>query len=78
MFDVEIQENFVFGSGSVGNPATGEIQLALDLYTPVGAEFNKPGMLLLYGGGFTERNLDQMKPLAEEFASRGWAVATAD
>ena len=78
MFDVEIQEDIVFGSGSIGNPPSGEIPLALDLYTPVGAEFSKPGMLLLYGGGFQLRSLDQMRPLAESFASRGWSVGTMD
>jgi acetyl esterase/lipase len=78
MFDVTIQEDIVFGTGSTGNPATGEIPLALDVFTPVGAEFTRPGILLLYGGGFETRDLDQLRPVAQEFASRGWVAATGD
>ena len=78
MFEVQIQKDIVYATGSTGNPASGEINLALDLFTPVGAEFTKPGMFLLYGGGFEERNLGQLDFLAQEFASRGWIVATGD
>ena len=78
MFEVEIQEDLVFGMGSIGNPVSGEIPLALDLFSPVNAEFKKPAMLLLYGAGFENRALDQLKPLAEELASRGWVTATGD
>ena len=70
IFEVEVQEDIIFGVGSVGNPGSGELPLALDLYSPVGVQFDKPGMLLLYGGGFMERHPDQLRPLAEEFASQ--------
>ncbi len=77
-FDVQVQEDVVFGAGDVGNPVSGEIPLAMDVFSPAEADFMKPAILLLYGGGFEERHLDQLRPLAEEFASRGWLAATGD
>ena len=60
MFIDEIYEakrinDIQYGKGSTGNPASGSIDLFLDLYQPNGINLKqkKPALIVIHGGAFT-------------------------
>lgn len=77
IYDVGVQSNVLYGTGSVGNPASGQIDLLLDLYSPTGpdAPALSPGLILIHGGGGNKAG-SNMVTWATEFASRGYVVAS--
>lgn len=77
-FGFDVQRNIIYGTGSVGNPASGEIDLLLDLYEPVGLPGLKPGLVYIRGGSFDHGDKASFVPasMAEEYASRGYVVAS--
>jgi len=81
MFGVNVTNNLVYGTGEVGFGTPGgltNVDLLLDLYTPLGAGLPSqlPGIVLIHGGGFVSGNKSAMTALATDFASRGY-VATS-
>lgn len=54
-----------------------ESELTLFAHEPLGAPAaDKPAVLLIHGGGFTDGSAGAMQTLAKEFASRGWVAFT--
>jgi acetyl esterase/lipase len=63
-----------YGQGGI---ATGSKNLQLDLYEPTGSsDANKPGIVLIHGGGFTGGSRTSMSFLADHFASRGYVAVS--
>lgn len=52
----------------------GEISIPLEIYVPK-AEGTYPGILLIHGGGWKQRQVEADRPLAERLALRGYVVA---
>jgi acetyl esterase/lipase len=63
-----------YGQGRIG---AGSKDLQLDLYQPTGStDANKPGVVLIHGGGFTGGSRGSMAFLGEHFASRGYLAVS--
>lgn len=75
-FAVDVQPDIVYGMGAIGNPASGEMDLHLDLYQPVAPPQNRPAVLLLHGGAFFDGDKSDFSDLALEYASRGYVAAS--
>lgn len=69
-----------YGTGSVGNPASGEIPLMLDIYRPTGAGLpaSLPGLVYIHGGGFTRGSRSGFDALlfCPAFARRGYVTVS--
>ncbi len=74
--DVTVTKDLVFGSGrDFGGKGTQ--QLDLDIYEPAGDTLAKrPLVVLAFGGGFYFGDKEQLAPLAEEYARRGFVAAS--
>ena len=55
IYETTVTSDIQYGTGSVGNPASGQIPLHLDVYQPTGAGLpaKLPGFVVIHGGGFT-------------------------
>lgn len=72
--------NIVYGTGLVDNGG-GTLDLKLDLYRPTdiggGAlPAASPGLVMIHGGGFIDRDKSDIAPFAQIFASYGYTVAS--
>ena len=78
MFGIGVQHDVVYGKGYVGNPASGEIDLMLDLYQTVGPPELRPALVFVHGGGFEICDKADLpdSTFAEQYASRGYVVAS--
>jgi predicted esterase len=79
IFGVQLTSNVTYGTGPVNNGA-GTMNLKLDIYrptklaTPLPA--NSPVIALIHGGGFIAGDKLDMAPLAQQYASLGYVVAS--
>ena len=80
LYAVTVQSDVIYGTGSVGNPPTGTIDLRLDVYSPSGpgAPALRPAVVLIHGGGFSggDKAGGNMVTIGTELASRGYNVAS--
>lgn len=76
VFDVIDQNDVLYGFGSTGNPASGEIELVLDLYQPTAPPVPRPAMIFIHGGSFETGDKSDFTSLARGFASRGYVAAS--
>lgn len=82
MYDVEIEENLIYGYGlkhesfDFDNPTVKPLKL--DVYRPENNFKNRPVLVLIHGGGFKtgSKNNNNYVNLSNFFASRGWVVFT--
>ena len=81
-FEVSEVCGLVYGTGSVGNPASGTRELLLDLHLPAGpgSGGRRPALVVLHGGGFTGGSRDNPGPasLCRAYAGRGYVAASID
>jgi acetyl esterase/lipase len=81
-FSVQLTLGLVYGTGGVGEPAPGSVDLLLDLYEPTGfgVPALRPAFVIIHGGGFTEgsRLQAELVTLATELASRGYVCISID
>ncbi len=82
LYAANLSSNIEYGTGSVGNPQSGQIPLLLDLYQPNGAGLPKslPGFVVIHGGGFTggSKTQDSIVQLCQAYARRGYVVVSID
>ena len=80
-YEVEVQENLIYGYGlshnsyKFENPL--EIPLKLDVYIPINDFKNRPILVLIHGGGFRsgdKKKMSQYIRFSKYFASRGFVV----
>ncbi|MGB1128400.1 MAG: alpha/beta hydrolase [Haloferula sp.] len=80
MFDVVVTSDIQYGTGSVGNPSSGQIPLRLDVYQPagVGLPASLPGFVVIHGGGFTagSKTAVTIVQLCEAYARRGYVTVS--
>ncbi|MFT6059318.1 MAG: acetyl esterase/lipase [Lentimonas sp.] len=82
LYAANLDPDIQYGTGSVGNPQSGQIPLLLDLYWPSGAGLPKslPGFVVIHGGGFIGGTKTQggIVQLCQAYASRGYVVVSID
>ncbi|WP_028562816.1 alpha/beta hydrolase fold domain-containing protein [Paenibacillus pinihumi] len=75
VFKIQVQTDIVFAVKA--NERGKEEQLELDVYEPVQeGKAARPLILFIHGGGFNSGDKSDAKAIAEEWASRGYAVAS--
>lgn len=73
---VQVQRDITFATVT-DNGA--QIDLLMDIYTPDGDTNNdRPVMIVFSGGGFVAQDRENVEPIAEDFAKRGYIGVTAD
>lgn len=79
LFGVQLTSNVTYGTGPTNNGA-GTANLKLDIYRPVQLSTplpaTSPVIVLIHGGGFISGDKTDMAPLAQEYASLGYVVAS--
>jgi acetyl esterase/lipase len=79
LFGVQVTPNVTYGTGPVNNGA-GTMNLKLDIYRPVQVATplpaTSPVIVLIHGGGFIGGDKTDMAPLAQQYASLGYVVAS--
>ncbi len=79
LFGVQVTPNITYGTGPVQGGAS-TANLTLDLYQPVPVATplpaQTPAIVLVHGGGFVGGDKTDMAPLAQEYASLGYVVAS--
>ena len=80
IYGIRETENIVYGAGSTGNPASGSIDLLLDIFEPTGDNLpeKRPALVMVHGGGLTGGTKDHgyLTSLAENFTKRGYVVVS--
>ena len=80
IYGVQETEDIVYGTGSTGNPASGSIELLLDIFEPTGTNLpeKRPALVMVHGGGLTGGTKDHgyLTSLAENFTRRGYVVVS--
>jgi acetyl esterase/lipase len=80
VFEVQRTNNIRYGTGDVGNPVSGQIDLFLDLYQPVGESLpeKRPGIVFIHGGGFVggDKGTSQLVRLCDTYARRGYVTVS--
>lgn len=80
IYGVQETENITYGTGSTGNPASGSIDLLLDIFEPSGANLpeKRPALVMVHGGGLTGGTKDHgyLTSLAENFVKRGYVAVS--
>ncbi|RXZ81032.1 hypothetical protein EBB07_16505 [Paenibacillaceae bacterium] len=77
VFEVQVQKEIIYAVNA--NKQGKKESLALDLYEPVQeGEAARPLILFIHGGGFNSGDKRDAKAIAEEWASRGYVVASAN
>ncbi len=80
IYGIRETENIVYGTGSIGNPASGSIDLLLDIFEPTGDNLpeKRPALVMVHGGGLTGGTKDHgyLTSLAENFTKRGYVVVS--
>lgn len=77
-FDISVERNIVYGQGLThsawGSSTVSEMDLLLDVYSPVGAPGNRPAVLLIHGGSFAKGSKDRedIVEMAEYLTKRGF------
>ena len=75
MFDVHAELGIPYGTVTRFNGTT--IELAMDLYKPIGDDqTERPLVVAIHGGGFTSGSRADLQDLCQGLASMGWAAAT--
>lgn len=73
-------EGIQYGTGSTGNPASGYIDLYLDIYEPTGTNLpeKRPVMVFIHGGGFVsgDKGAITIRNICESFTKRGYVCAS--
>mgnify|MGYP001024935852 CR=1 FL=1 len=73
-------EGIQYGTGSTGNPASGSIDLYLDIYEPTGTNLpeKRPVMVFIHGGGFSfgDKGTIAISNFCESFTKRGYVCAS--
>ena len=73
-------EGIQYSTGSTGNPASGSIDLCLDLYEPTGTNLpeKRPVMVFIHGGAFIAgtKGAITIRNLCESFTRRGYVCAS--
>ena len=81
-YAVDATSAIVYGTGTVTNPATAEVDLLLDLYMPDLNLFGKkvPAMVIIHGGAFYggSRSQPALVDYAERFAAQGYLSISID
>lgn len=83
-YQVTVTKGIVYAEGLVHkdweSDATETIPLLLDIYQPEGAPANRPAIILIHGGGFSQgsRNNAPLVTMAKFFASHGWVCFSID
>ena len=80
IFGTVVTSDIQYATGSVGNPASGQIPLHLDVYQPVGAGLpaKLPGFVVIHGGGFIggSKTAVTIVQLCEAYAQRGYVTVS--
>lgn len=80
IYEAKRTNDIQYGKGSTGNPASGSIDLFLDLYQPNGINLTqkKPALIVIHGGAFTlgTKEAPTISKLCESFAKRGYVCAS--
>lgn len=80
LYGTQRTNDIQYGTGSTGNPASGSIDLFLDLYQPTGASLpdKRPAFIFIHGGGFTagDKEAPTISELCESYAKRGYVCAS--
>jgi len=80
LYETQRTNDIQYGTGSTGNPASGSIDLFLDLYQPSGANLpeKRPAFIFIHGGGFTagDKDAPTISELCESYAKRGYVCAS--
>ena len=73
-------EGIQYDTGSTGNPASGSIDLYLDIYEPTGTNLpeKRPAMVFIHGGGFIagDKGAITIRNFCESFSKRGYVCAS--
>ncbi|MBL6816732.1 MAG: alpha/beta hydrolase [Pseudomonadales bacterium] len=81
-YAVDATSAIVYGTGTVTNPATAEVDLLLDLYMPDVNLFGKkvPAMVIIHGGAFYagSRSQPALVDYAARFAAQGYLSISID
>lgn len=78
IYQVKVTDDIEYGRGTT---ESGEIPLLLDLYEPVEDDnSSRPALLIIHGGSFLRgtRKQEELAMFANQFASRGYLVASMD
>ena len=80
IYEAKRTNDIQYGKGSTGNPASGSIDLFLDLYQPNGINLpqKKPALIVIHGGAFTlgTKEAPTISKLCESYAKRGYICAS--
>ncbi len=80
IFGTVVTSGIQYGTGSVGNPASGQIPLHLDVYQPTGAGLpaKLPGFVVIHGGGFIggSKTSVTIVQLCQAYAKRGYVTVS--
>ncbi len=80
LYETTVTSDLQYGTGSVGNPASAQIPLHLDLYRPVGPALpaTLPGFVVIHGGGFVggSKSDGAIVQLCQAYAKRGYVTAS--
>ncbi len=80
IYEAKRTNDIQYGKGSTGNPASGSIDLFLDLHQPnrINLTQKKPALIVIHGGAFTlgTKEAPTISKLCESFAKRGYVCAS--